>query len=557
MKTGLILIALFIGQVCYAQVENVPLNHQIYDYLKEMKVKHVIGSTHDDSPNLSRLEVQNFLIEIRKEIKILSATEKNLLIKYEAEFFEDEITEDKHWQMLNYKDGFWDNLGKFDKDKIKYLYAYKDENVKAYFEGTAHFIFGQQYKPQKTNSELYDIGFRFRGTLLEKFGFYFSLEKGGISGSKNFASIVEPRLNTNFKFIEDMENVANYDYVNGYVNYYSQPVKNMHVSLQFGREQLKFGYGYGSKFVISGDNPNMDFLKFNFRYGFVDYTTIHASTVGEFNFDRSQNFTKYIALNKFGFLVNDKLRLGIGNSIVYSGRGLDFAYLNPFTFYKFVEMSIQDRDNGTVFFDIQSNHIKNLELQASFFMDENFLNKLGEMSRFSNKTAYQLGAFWYEPFSIPDVSLIFEYTKIRPYTYSHISGNDSYTSFGTNLGHRIGPNSDEILTKLSYNLCENIRFNAEYSFVRSGENILSPEGIIIKNVGGDVFEPHIELRDSEEAVFLDGIRINSNILLLNLRIEPIRDLSFDIYYKYIFEENITHNFKNDLNYGYIKMTAEF
>lgn len=557
MKTILSILIFLFAFAVSAQVENVQLEHPVYDYLKEMKVKHIIGFIHEDSPNLSRFEVQKYLNEIRNDFEKLSGTEKELLIKYETEFFDGQITKEKYWQMFNYDNGFIDNLGEFGKDKIKYLYAYKDENVNAFFEGTAHILFGQNFKPNKTNAELYDIGFRFRGTLVEKLGFYFSLEKGGISGNKDFAAIVEPRLNTNFKFIEDMENIANYDYVNGYVKYYTEPVKDMRLSLQFGREQLKFGYGYGSKFVISGDNPNMDFLKFNFRYGFFDYTTIHASTVGEFNLDRSKNFTKYIALNKFGFLINDKLRFGIGNSIVYSGRGVDFAYLNPFTFYKFVEMSLQDRDNGTIFIDAQSNHIKNLELQFSFFMDENFLNKLGEMSRFSNKTAYQLGAFWYEPFSINDLSLIFEYTRIRPYTYSHISGKDSYTSFGTNLGHRIGPNSDEIFTKLSYNLSGSIRINAEYSFVRSGENIIAPDGTLIKNVGGDIFEPHDELRDNEDAPFLDGVRINSNIFSFNVRIEPVRELIFDIYYKHIIDNNITHDFSDDLNYAFIKLTAEF
>lgn len=557
MKTKLFLLLIIISSICYAQVENVPLGHPIYDFLKEMKVKQVIGFTHDDSPNLSRLEVQNFLKDIRNKTVELSPTEIALLKKYEIEFFENSITEDKYWQMFNYENGFVNNLGKFGKDKIKYLYAYRDENVNAYLEGIAHVVFAQDYVPQKTNAELYDIGFRFRGTLLDKIGFYFSLIKGGISGSKDFAAIVEPRLNTNFKFIEDMENIANYDYINGYAKYYDEPVKDMHISVQFGREKLQMGYGFGSKFVISGDNPNMDFFKFNFRYGFFDYTQLHASTVGEFNFDRSKNYTKYIALNKFGFILNDKLRFGIGESVIYSGRGLDLAYLNPFTFYKFVEMSLQDRDNGTVFFDIQSNHIKNLELQASFFMDENFINKLGELSRFSNKTAYQLGAFWYEPFSVSDLSLIVEYTRIRPYTYSHVSGKDSYSAFGTNLGHRIGPNADEIFTKIAYNMNSWVRLSAEYSFVRSGENIYDSNGMLIKNVGGDIFLPHDDLRDNEDSPFLDGVRINSNILTMNVRIEPVRELSFDIFYRYKMDNNLTNNTSEDLSYAFIKMTAEF
>lgn len=551
-----LLIIIFTFSNSYSQIENVQLGHPIYEFLHLMKVKQVIGYTNDDNPNLTRLEVKRFLKEIKNNIEDLSRTEKKLFQKYFIEFEEDFDSKEKHWQMFNYDNNFTSNLGDFGIDKIKHLYTYKDENIKAVLEGTGHVYWGQRITPSKTNSQLFDIGFRARGTILKNLGFYFSLEKGGLSGNNDFASIIEPRLKTNFKYIENIENLGNYDFVNGYLKYFTEPVKGMKISLQFGREQLKFGYGYSSKFIISGDNPNMDFLKFNFSYGFFDFTSIHASTVGEFNDDRSKNYTKYLALNKFGFLINKKLRMSIGNSIIYAGRGLDLAYLNPFIFYKFAEMSLQDRDNGTVFFEAQSNHIKNLELQFSFFMDENFLNKLGELSRFSNKTAYSIGLFWHEVFSINDLSFAFEYARIRPYTYSHIMKQSTYTSFGVNLGHKIGPNADEIFTKMSYNFSENIKLNLEYSFVRSGENVFDENGNLVKNVGGDAFIDH-ESRLSDEAPFLDGIRINTSSVFANLRLEVIRDIIIDFCYNYQLKNNITNNVKEDLSFGQIKLTLEF
>ena len=111
-------------------------------------------------------------------------------------------------------------------------------------------------------------------------------------------------------------------------------------------------------------------------------------------------------------------------------------------------MDLQDRDNGTVYLDLQTNFIKNLELQGTFFLDENILSHLQDLSLYSNKTAYQVGAFWYSPFNVNDLSLVLEYTKIRPYVYSHTNPKDSYTSFGQNLGHRIGPNSDELYSTI-------------------------------------------------------------------------------------------------------------
>ncbi len=138
------------------------------------------------------------------------------------------------------------------------------------------------------------------------------------------------------------------------------------------------------------------------------------------------------------------MTVGIGESIVYSGRGLELAYLTPVGFYKFIEHSIQDRDNANLYFDFQSGFIKNLEFQATFLLDENILSNLQDLDKYTNKTAYQLGVFWYQPFSINDLSLILEYTKIRPFVYTHFDSMNVYTAFGKNLGHRIGPNADEL-----------------------------------------------------------------------------------------------------------------
>lgn len=57
----------------------------------------------------------------------------------------------------------------------------------------------------------------------------------------------------------------------------------MDLSFQIGREQLKYGLGYSKRLSLSGDAPNMNFLKFNFKYGIINYSSIFASTVGEFS----------------------------------------------------------------------------------------------------------------------------------------------------------------------------------------------------------------------------------------------------------------------------------
>lgn len=554
-KTVFILLLLFLQ--IFAQHDNVPIDHDVYLFLKEMKVKGILKGVHDDNPVMSRYEVRKHLELLNENNNYLSATEKRILKKFQNEFYDDKADSSNTFQFFGEGAGFSSDYSDFFSDKIKHMYSYRDDNANYYLEILGRALQGQQFKPFVNNSSLFDIGFRFRGTVFDKIGYSLTAQKGGIAGSQELAPTFDPRLNYNFKYYERFENIGNYDFAEGYLRYYTEPADGMKLALQIGREKLKLGYGYGSKLVLSGDHPVLDFIKTDFNYGIFSFTSLHASTVGEFHFDRELNYTKHIAYNRFKLSFENLFDLGFGESIIYSGRGLDLAYLNPFAFYKYVEMSLQDRDNGLVFLDFQSNFIKNLEFQVTFFLDENILSHLQELDLFSNKTAYQVGAFWYSPFSIDDLSLVLEYTRIRPYVYSHVNIKNSYTSHAQNLGHRIGPNADEIHTAVTYNINEKMKVNFEFQHVRSGENIYDGQGNLIFNAGGDYMTGHRELIDAKYINFLDGERINQNIFSFSFRIEPIRELWFDLFYRYIAERNVTKETSLNTSYAYLRMMFNF
>ncbi len=553
----LFLIIIFFSYNNFAQQENVPIDHDIYSFLKEMKVKKVLSYIHDDNPKMSYAEIRKYLDEIETKINLLSKTEKKLLKKYQNEFYDDKADSSNTMQLLGESQKFSKNIFDLFSEKIKYIFAYKEDKVNLYVEMLGRGIYGQNIKKEINNSELLDIGFRLRGTLFDRLGYSLTVQKGAVLGSGNYAVLFDPRLKYNFKFNENIENIRNYDFTEGYLRYYTQPVENMDLSFQIGREKIKLGYGYGSKLVLSGDHPYLDFIRMDFNYGIISFSSLHATTVGEFHGDRSLNYTKFYAYNKMKFSFKNLFEAGIGEAIIYTGRGIDLAYFNPFAFYKFEEMSLQDRDNGVLFLDFQSDFIKNIELQATFFLDENILSHLQDLDLYSNKTAYQIGAFWYSPFSIDDLAFIIEYTKIRPYVYSHINLKNSYTAHGELLGHRIGPNADEIYSCLSYNINEKLRLIFEYQHIRSGENIYDDSGNLIFNAGGNALEAHRYGIDPTHIKFLDGERFNKDIFTLNFRYEPFREIYFDLNYNYSIEKNISKDFNVYSSYAYLKMTLEF
>jgi hypothetical protein len=329
----------------------------------------------------------------------------------------------------------------------------------------------------------------------------------------------------------------------------------MNIVLQLGREYYTLGYGYGSKLVYSGNGPVMDLIKFQFKYGIFTLSMIHGATVGKYDSTLQNNYTKYFATNRIKFSIPGLFDIGLGESIIYAQRGIELGYLNPLAFYKYVEQSLQDRDNGTMFLDLQTSFIPDFELQFTFFMDETI--ELFDPSNYANKIAYQAGFFWYSPLSISNLSFIAEYTKIRPFVYSHIFDRNTYSAFGIPIGHRAGPNADEIFLKLSYNLSSRLRLFTEYAFSRAGENLYDERGNLTQNVGGDLFIPYGEGTGGESAPFLAGVRIDQHLLAGGLRFEPIREVFLDLELRYMNESNLNSKISSSETIGIFRFTIEY
>ena len=552
----LILFTVASGEI-NAQIENVPLTDPVYNFLKEMRVKRIITDYNDDDPNMSRFQVADQLKLMFRKRNQLSRTENKILNKYMIEFLPEELNSKTTTSLFGGNTGASDGIKGLITDKQKYLFAYQKDKNNIFINVIGNLYYVNGIKPTvKSNSFLFDGGLDIRGSLFDRLGYNFSAAKGGAAGDSVLIESAFPPIKANFKYVEDIENIVNYDFTNGYLKYFTNPTDGMDLSFQIGREQLKYGLGYSKRLSLSGDAPNMNFLKFNFKYGIINYSSIFASTVGEFSPVRDLRYTKYFTANRIKLAFEDLFDVGIGEAII-SSRGIELGYLNPLIFYKFLEMSLQDRDNGTLFFDLQTHFVKNLELQGTFFLDEDILGNLSDFSKQTNKTAYQLGFYWYEPAGIQNLALIFEYTKIRPYVYTHFDPKNIYTGFGVILGHPIGPNADQLFTRLQYNLSERITFNLELQKIRKGENVYNSKGELIKNVGGSVYDSFVWERDDDQAYFLDGVRINDYNVRFNFVYEPLLNYTFDVNYVYNISKNITYGSNTDQSYAYIRFNLGY
>jgi hypothetical protein len=556
----LIIILLLFFFVCtgFPQVENAPLSYPIYDFIKEMTVKKIIYGYDEGNSNLSRGEIINYLKEIRNNEIELSNTEKKLLSKYEIEYIPEKQNKQNSLVLFDGKDNLNKKLKEAFSDKFKVLYKYEKGDNSLHLNFIGNVFLGKEFKPfSKHNAAVMDGGIRARGTIFGHLGYFLSISKGAIFGQHDIARLIYPDLESDFKFNENAEKLKNYDFTNAYLKYALKPAENMDLSVQLGREKITYGYGYGNRLFLSGNTPDMDFLKLNFRYGVLNYSYIHASSAGDFNIDREKRYTKYFVANRLMIAIKDVLNFSLAESIIYNGR-IDFAYLNPILFYGFAEKSLQDRDNKSFSVDLQTNFLKNAEFTFSSFIDDDelFAFVTGKTDR-TEKIGYQIGGFFYEPLGLSNLAISAAYTKIRPYVYSHYDEKNAYTAYGINLGHRIGPNSDEIYSHLSYNVSNWGRFELEYRFIREGNNIYDESGKLIKNVGGDIKIPFRDGIDDEDAPFLDGERVNSNEINIGFRFQIIQNFTFWLKYIYRIDNNITKNSKSDVSFAFLRMNVDY
>jgi hypothetical protein len=548
------LVVIFYGRFCFSQTENVSLDNSVYTFLKKMSVKGVIGSINDDVPSMSRGDIEKHLKKIDSSKNELSKVDKELLGKFKTEFIISEMNTDNTSIILRGGESVGEKVSDFFSKKKKYLYFSEKKGSNLYADFTGTLYYGNENLPHgNTNSALFDMGFVLRGTFFEKLGYYLSVVKGGATGNGDNSLIMMPELKSEFKFNEQLENIRNYNFTNGYLKFRTDIFDDANISIQLGREKIKYGYGYSESLTLSGMGPDMDFLKFNFNYGILKFSSIHASTVGPFSQNSEERYTKYFAANKLKLSFEKLFDIGVGEGIIYSGRGLELAYLTPLGFYKFLEMSLQDRDNGVFFIDFQSRFLKNIEFEFSVFLDENPLGILSDLNSYENKTGFQVGTFLYEPLGISNLSLKLEYTNIRPYVYSHANPKNNYTGYGIILGNPIGPNSDQIFANANYDLSQWAGLSFEFRFTRKGNNIYDENGILLKNAGGNINEPYRAGIDAEKIKFLDGNRENTITMKLSGTYEPVRDILFELNFLYQINDKIYKSVKEFFGFSYLKM----
>ena len=203
-------------------------------------------------------------------------------------------------------------------------------------------------------------------------------------------------------------------------------------------------------------------------------------------------------------------------------------------------------------FDFEIIPVRNIAFQGSWLIDDLDFATLGtDSGQTSNKFGIQIGGYWVDAFTIPNLGFKLEYTRLDPFVYAHKSNKAQYTHWDLPLGPNLQPNSDQIAVGLYYDFGSRVKSSIIYQKQRSGEGlVLDSLGNIVINYGGNINNGIGE--SNIVPIFLDGNRVNRDIVTFNFSWEPLRQFYLNFMYVHRFIDNIFEN--RELNDDYFFAT---
>lgn len=525
----------------FPQAENVPASHAVYPFLKRLEVKGVISTYHDAVLPLSRATVARHLQDAASRTDRLSGVDRERLADFMNEFRYDLTGSVAGFDALISASGDrTDSVGsgfRPDRERVAILHA--DSAVTLFLNGlvTANTRRLSGDALGSAGAQYLEVGINARGTLLGHLGYSFRFTNAQFWGRRDLLARDERIAQSHALGVT---NIQNFDEAEGSVRYDAG-----FFSVQAGRERLLWGTGSGEKMVLSEHPRPFDYIRGDLSYGVFTYAFLHGWILGT----ESKIFfhpgtdsasllsepviaDKYFAAHRFGLSFPGVVDLGFQETVVYSNRSVDLAYLTPLSLIESVQRSRGERDNVMWVFDVKTTFLRDLQFTGTILYDDiNVPDMFTDL--WSDRYAWQAGVRYVDPFTVPNTELVVEYTRVEPYVFSHARSRDgSFTSLGRILGPDVGPNGDAWMGMLSVQPRWNLSLTARVLWKRHGLNHVNPwTGEVDRNFGSDPLFPHRN-DDPERKVFLAGTRKNTLEAGFRVLWEPMNGIWLEGLYRF-------------------------
>ncbi len=241
--------------------------------------------------------------------------------------------------------------------------------------------------------------------------------------------------------------------------------------LTLGRDNFQVGESITGSVILSDAGSEYGYLSWLYDFGPVTLSFLHGSLLPD-STNNTVSYTsedRYLAMHRLDWEILDDVNLFFGEEVLYGNRAPDISYMLPQTFYRVSEHNDGDRDNMMIFIGLSAYPEKLLGFYMNFVLDELKKSEIfGDW--WGNKYAFQSGLVSNIPAIVPDnpARIVFEFTAIRPWMYTHKKTVNAFSHDGSALGYPEGSNLLSYALEMNVPVHPRLRFDGKAQFIRQG-----------------------------------------------------------------------------------------
>ena len=286
-----------------------------------------------------------------------------------------------------------------------------------------------------------------------------------------------------------------FDYANASAYIALRPMPWLQGVLGYGKNFI--GDGYRS-LILSDNAFAYPYVKLTGNVWNIQYSCFYTQMTDKNRLLNDDTYArKYAVIHYIDWAVTKRLNLGLFDAMVCRGqdengikRGLDFHYINPIIFLRTTDYYVGNSpDNALLGASASFILGKHTTLYAQFVMDEMTVKEFIAFDGYwANKQSYQFGIKSYNCFGVKNLFLQGEFNLVRPYMYSHHSGESNYAHYNQPLAHPWGGNFYELIARAQYNY-KRFYFQYKMNYGQWGDDIITEDGELL-NFGHNVYNDY-------------------------------------------------------------------
>ena len=284
---------------------------------------------------------------------------------------------------------------------------------------------------------------------------------------------------------------------------------NEHLNITFGYDKQFAGDGMRSLFHSDFGAP-ATFLRLRARFWKIMYESLYLELTPQYQRGDDQQLPhSYATFNQASMNVLPWLNVGLFESTLFSQKDkYQVQDIVPVMFYNTIARSLGANQKTSLGFNFKALAAQRIQLYGQAYFDQLNVSKLSD-GWWGNQFGIQLGAKYFNAFSIHNLDLQVEGNVVRPFTYSSNDSVTNYASYNQPLAHPYGAGFAEFIFNVRYQPLPKLYLSAKGIVSKRGDD---PMGGY--NNGNDIFKP-VSTRPENEGFGLTGFGTTWTGLYLN------------------------------------------